>query len=111
MEQKKFQERLNDVVYWTNNAEKGPDADEPNDTRPIRVTKLKPHTEICEDCGVVVENRRKHYKLSDNRFGKQWRESCATCKKHKNPFTGEFDMTAVEAVGIWREFLIKNNQK
>jgi hypothetical protein len=139
MEQNEFKKRLSEVAEWTQEI-KGPNGyakgqrnikykgewiedDDSNEydeyeivdvdalNVPVEIKKLKPITSICEDCGVVVENRRKHFKKTQNRFGTQWRESCYTCKKHKNPNTDKFDMTATEAVAVWKEYLIKNSQK
>lgn len=139
MEQDEFKRRLSDVAEWKQEV-KGPngyrkgqqnvkyvsdwDDDDEDDydeydevidvdalNIPIEITKIKPIASVCDDCGLVVENRIKHFKKAQNRFGTQWRESCYTCKKHKNPNTGKFDMTGTEGIQIWKEYLIKNSQK
>lgn len=74
-----------------------------NDTLPPRITKLKPHVELCPDCGETVLDRtvaiKKCYTNKPH-----WRQQCVTCKKHRDPRTGEFCLTGVEAQLAWQAY-------
>lgn len=80
-----------------------------NPTLGCAIDCIHPKTEACEDCGNIVTDRVVYIKVCD--FPKpHWRESCQACKKTRNPVTGEFDLTSVEASNTYRILLNENPQ-
>lgn len=71
--------------------------------------KFKPQQEVCEDCNLVVENRRVDLWISPE--GKKhfahWKYKCSTCKLYKNPNTGKFDLNHKDAHQVFKTFYNK----
>ena len=80
-----------------------------NPTHPPELKGLKCQPTTCEDCGAHCPNGRhketKLYETGRTTKKRNWRERCVTCQKHKNPFTGQFDLTPSEAPHVWTAFL------
>ena len=79
-----------------------------NNTVPPMLLGVKCSPTTCEDCGKHCPNgRKKETKLYETGQTKKrnWREKCLTCELHKNPFTGEFELSSQQAPHAWTDFL------
>ena len=79
------------------------DAVQVNDQHlPVVLNNLKVKGCHCEDCGKYCESGRKKEIQFYWRNGKTFlREKCNTCRKQKNPYTGEFDLGPIQAAAVW----------
>lgn len=87
--------RSAEEVEWEENEEEMLGEDlivGPNDTVPPVLTKIKPLAKLCEDCGILTENRRVEIRLCG--FPQDhFRHHCKNCKLTKSPITGRFELT------------------
>lgn len=74
-----------------------------NETFPPKIKRLLPLEKSCEDCGQMVAGRCVNIELIPGTGYKK--ERCQTCKKSKNPYTGEFTLTGAEASQKWNNYL------
>ena len=80
-----------------------------NPTVNYKIKKLKPKTQRCEDCNLIVEDRvviRKTYSFPET----YWRTNCQNCRRTKNPETGEFDID-FDSVGAFFNSYLLNRDK
>lgn len=82
----------------------------PTTTAP-EITKVKPCGINCEDCGRDCPSGRTKEKKLFQTGKSHWREKCTTCGMNKNPWTGEFDLTAAKASAEWSAWLRKHVNK
>jgi hypothetical protein len=76
-----------------------------NPTITPMLTNVKCQPVDCEDCGQHCPNGRHTEKEYYRTNHGHWRERCRTCNKHKNPYTGDFDMSAQASPAIWTAYL------
>lgn len=78
-----------------------------NDTLPPKIVKLKPHVELCPDCGKLCENRIVESRMNHKPVV-HWRTKCSVCKNYKDPFTGKFDMNDnIKMQSTFRSYCLK----
>jgi hypothetical protein len=132
MDEKQFLERLSEVAHWERPKISAPDprrpkrgrrsAEEieeeenelamigeeiqtgPNDTVPPVLTKIKPIAKICEDCGIMAQNRRVEIRKSSYPV-EHFRHHCKACGLTKSPITGRFELKqGVELQNIFKKY-------
>lgn len=75
-----------------------------NQTFPPMLQKLKNQAVVCE-CGKFCENgRHTEKKFYASSKVKGWKQKCVTCGKHKNPYTGAWDLTSTQASQAWANY-------
>ena len=62
-----------------------------NPTINWRIDKLKPVTQVCSDCHLVVEDRVIHIKLYDSPEV-HWRRCCTNCNLVQNPYNQKYEL-------------------
>ena len=77
-----------------------------NPTWTIAVKRLKPIVKPCEDCGVVVKDRRVHTSLYAYPRP-HWRSNCVQCRKTQDPITKQFTLPTVGAQVYFTAYLNK----
>lgn len=80
-----------------------------NPTQAYQVTRLKPITKPCEDCGLVVENRVVSHKIYSFPHA-HWRTNCENCRRTKNPETGKFDVDFKQSQSVFISFFSNRNK-
>lgn len=76
-----------------------------NPTHHLEITEIKHQPRPCEDCGKMVEGRKKDIKIY--RYGTVVgrKEHCLNCDLHKDPYTGEFKYASgTEASAAWTDY-------
>jgi hypothetical protein len=110
MEQKLFEQLLEQVANYqhiradmegSGGWKKNPDEEVPT---VIKIMEIKHVTKPCEDCGRMVEGRAKDMRIYKYANGRGCKEHCLTCGLHKDPYTGEFNMTGTEASRAWTNY-------
>jgi hypothetical protein len=82
-----------------------------NPTYPPKLLKLK-HPELpCEDCGKMVRGRCKEAKLYVNKHIRAFKQRCLACDLHKDPYTGKFTLTGIEASVKWNSYCKPVNRR
>ena len=72
----------------------------------IQLVKAKIQPVTCEDCGRHCEHgRQKDLRFYFNNGATAIRERCVTCQKHKNPSTGQFDLSSAGSNAVWHNYL------
>lgn len=66
------------------------------------VVKIDPIAKQCEDCDLVVEDRRIDVILSENPV-RHWRRKCVNCNLFKNPDSGIYDLTTNQIINHYRQ--------
>lgn len=75
-----------------------------NNSYPPKIIKVKCQSVVCE-CGKICENgHHMEQKFYDNSKVKGWKAKCKTCGMHKNPYTGEWDLTSGQASYVWANY-------
>lgn len=76
-----------------------------NQTYPPRIVKLKLVAKPCEDCGKIVEGRRKELRAYHYGLCHRFKENCVTCGLHKSPYTDQFTCdSGTEASRLWTDY-------
>ncbi|CAB4178724.1 hypothetical protein UFOVP1634_31 [uncultured Caudovirales phage] len=76
-----------------------------NPTYAPLLTKVKYIPTVCE-CGRTCDSGcPKEAKLQQTEKSQHWRIKCRTCGMTQNPYTGEFNLNAQGASGVWNGFL------
>lgn len=111
MRDEEFKQRLSQVANWhmqrcdkegKGSYKKKSDPDVPEH---LVVTGLKYQAQPCEDCGNIVQGRRKDIRIY--RYGQTnaRKEHCLTCDRHKDPYTGEFTCdSGTVASRLWLDY-------
>jgi len=88
-------------ITWTKNGKLPGDPD---------YIKSISHTpQPCEDCGLIVENRRIQQRFHDSPQ-KHFRKKCLNCKKFYNPQTKQYDLNSQEVLAFFRKFFCDNDK-
>lgn len=110
MKQDDFEQKLSEVAEWQrvrvdlegSGAHKKP----VDDTVPtaIKLLKIKHPEHQCEDCGQMVQGRRKDLKIYryDKLVGQK--QHCVNCDRHLDPYTRKFTMNGTEASRAWTDY-------
>lgn len=77
---------------------------EVNDTLSPRILNIKYCESSCEDCGKIVQGRRKEIQVYRNKSVCGLKEKCVNCGLHKDPYTKEFNLTGIEASIKWNRY-------
>lgn len=85
-----------------------PDKKEP--AAPPALKKIIYGPYACEDCGVILEEKRVVNLTRARQPSPHWSVSCSVCKKWQNPVTGEFNLTNVEKNAILTRLKSKRNK-
>lgn len=87
---------------------------EENKTNPTlgpRVKAVKVRPTICDDCGKrCTKGRQTEAKVCENNNQRHWRETCLTCNKARNPYTGKFDVPTAAVSLVWHAYVRGHNQ-
>jgi hypothetical protein len=83
----------------------------PNETVPPVLTKLKPIAKICEDCGILAENRRVEIRMCSYPI-EHFRHHCKACGLTKSPITGVFELKqGVELQNTFKKYWYNRAKK
>ena len=113
---KKQDEQLMELVGEDNEEDIEPiEHTGPNATLPPIVTRVRIQAVTCEDCGKFCENGRQKEKKIYTTGQRHWREKCVTCRKFRNPATGEYCISEQQSstffANLHRHTLGVNNTK
>lgn len=75
-----------------------------NQTYPPKIKKVIHPQSPCEDCGKLLEGRKKEIQFYKNNGIRGRKEKCVNCGLHKDPYSGEFTLTGTEAAIKWASF-------
>jgi len=74
------------------------------------IERIEPVVRPCEDCDRTVGDRRVESTLCQSPFV-FWRTQCITCRRYKNPKTGEFErLTPGEIITISRRVYLRSDK-
>lgn len=77
-----------------------------NPTYHPMIVSLKIQPSTCGNCGITCENGcEQQSKLYITRNIKHWRQRCITCERCRNPYTGAWDLTVMQAATVWNAWL------
>lgn len=75
-----------------------------NPTYPPKLDRIKHPDMACEDCGKIVQGRKKEIQIYKNKTICGRKEKCVNCGLHKDPYTGQFCLTGTEASIKWNSY-------
>ena len=76
------------------------------------ITEVKIQSCSCPDCGKFCQNGRRTEAQLYFKAGKKFvREKCAVCKRHRDPYTGEFNLSPSQSSATWHKFMGEETAK